>query len=470
MERKILVVDDDEDMRLLLKRFFTKKGFTTETAGDGQSALELLKHFPADLAICDFKLPDVTGLDLIREIKLLNNNIQIILITGYSDVRIAVEALRKGAHDYVTKPLYPDELLLTVNQALSAESEIKSSGKNSKIETLPGPEYITGPSEQSAILQKHINLIAPTDMSVIILGETGTGKEYVARAIHQNSQRASKAFVAVDCGALPGELAGSELFGHIKGAFTGALNDKTGSFELADGGTLFLDEIGNLSYENQIKLLRVLQERKIRKIGSNKEIPIDVRVIVATNDNLRKSIENGEFREDIFHRLNEFKIELSPLRERKSDLIYFADYFIKLSNQNLRKQVKGFNDESIEILKNYYWHGNLRELKNIVKRAVLLSQDEYISPECLPDEIRNVYTDERNSGITEKGVPHHQIAYPDRIDFNIMSLKDVVEEAEKRAILQALESTNYNKSRTAELLGVDRKTLYNKIQSYQIEL
>ncbi len=453
--KDILVIDDDSDLCLLLDKFFTKKGFSVNTASDGESGIRQLKKSAADLVICDFKLPDYTGIEILQKIKIISPESQVIIITGYSDVNIAVNALKKGAFDYVTKPLYPDELFLTVQNALKADSSsVETKPQQKKSKAASGVDFIVGSSQQSMTVQKHVELIAPTDMSVIILGETGTGKEYVARAIHQKSKRVSGPFVAIDCGALPKDLAGSELFGHVKGAFTGALSDKEGCFERANGGTLFLDEIGNLSYENQIQLLRVLQERKVRKVGGNKEIPVDVRVLVATNEDLKKQALDGEFREDIYHRLNEFKIELSPIRERPKDVITFAEYFLNHSNDQLQKEVSGFDEEVQMIFKRYPWPGNLRELKNVVKRSVLLCQGSEITSDNLPVEIVSpeALVDE-----------NHDLRFP-------KSLKQVVEQAERNAILATLKQTNNNKSKTAELLEIDRKTLYNKLNAYQIEV
>ena len=449
---KVLVVDDDQDIRLLLERFLSKNKFTTETAQDGESAIECLKEQSFDLVLCDFKLPDINGLELIQKIKILCPEAAIIVITGYSDVKVAVKAIKLGAYEYVTKPLYPDEILLIIQQAIKSKSDSK---------TVPSEKpdkrsFIIGESPQSQEVLKHIRLIAPTDMSVIIQGETGTGKEFVANEIHDLSRRKENPFVAIDCGALPKELAGSELFGHIKGSFTGAIGDKTGSFEAANGGTLFLDEIGNLSYENQIKLLRVIQERKIKKIGSTKDIPIDVRVIVASNENLAEAVKHGEFREDLYHRFNEFKITLSPIRERKADIKLFAQHFLKNSNRELGKDVRQFDEEVVTTMKNYYWHGNLRELHNVVKRAVLLSQGDTVMMEALPEEIKSPsYFDE---------------VTVDQSSTEPANLKAVSKIAERDAIMQVLEKTGYNKTKAANVLNIDRKTLYNKMKSYNIDL
>lgn len=292
-------------------------------------------------------------------------------------------------------------------------------------------------------------------MTVIIEGETGTGKEYVAKAFHVRSGRSKKAFVAIDCGSISNELAGSELFGHVKGSFTGAVVDKEGSFELANGGTLFLDEIGNLSYENQVKLLRVLQERKITRIGGNSDISIDVRIIVATNENLKEAVNENRFREDIYHRLNEFRIELSPLRERKADIKTFAFHFLQLSNRMLNKNIEGFENEALVKLSNYYWHGNIRELFNVIKRAVLLCNDQLIQLENLPIEI--VENEVSNQG--EENLPSAKTN----------NLKLASEIAEKQIIIDTLKKLDYNKTKVAEALKIDRKTLYNKLKAYKIE-
>lgn len=460
---KILIIDDDPDICLLLKKFLAKKGYETSIADSGKAGEKWLKNNDCDLVLCDFKLPDYTGLEMLQKIKIINNAIQVVIITGYSDVRIAVEALKKGAYEYVTKPLYPDEILVTIKNALSARveesNEVSSPESPERKPSKPeSTDFIVGSSPASQTVNKHIELIAPTDMSVIILGETGTGKEYVAKAVHRKSHRSSKPFVALDCGALPRELAGSELFGHIKGAFTGAIHDKKGCFEAANGGTLFLDELGNLSYENQVKLLRVLQERKVKPIGSNKEVAVDVRVIVATNENLKEAVKRDEFREDIYHRLNEFKIELSPLRERPDDIETFALHFLDMANAELNKEVKRFGDKSMEVLRAYTWHGNLRELRNVVKRAVLLCQEEEIDIMHLPSEILAAPTDD----IGSMDVSFHGQLPSD--------LKSVAEAAEKKAIMAVLKHTNNNKSQTADMLKVDRKTLYNKLKAYDINL
>lgn len=491
---KILIVDDNNDICLLLERYLSKQGYKTASALRGDEGLALLRKDTYELVICDFKLPDIDGLEMLRRIKVLDPTTAVIIITGYSDVRVAVQTVKHGAYDYVTKPLYPDEILYTIKGALDrrlksinqpdeamgtvVENAPVANPKTAKPAksgfSLNGKRFIFGKSRAAEQLQKHIDLIAPTNMSVIITGETGTGKEFVANAIHLKSKRADKPFVAIDCGALSKDLAGSELFGHVKGAFTGAMSDKAGSFEFANGGTLFLDEIGNLSYENQIKLLRVLQERKIRRIGSNQDVVVDVRIICATNEDLREAVRRGAFREDIFHRLDEFRIDLVPLRERRPDIMIFAEHFLELANQQLEKEVIGFDDESKDKLKEYYWHGNLRELQNVVKRAVLLAQSEYVTVECLPNEITSpVYI--LDEGVSHIGVTNLSDALRPGTGSPMISqpannLKSVSENAERSAILKVLEKTGYNKTKAAEVLNIDRKTLYNKLKAYDIHL
>jgi two-component system, NtrC family, response regulator HydG len=489
----ILIIDDNADICLLLDRFLTKQGYKTATAQRGEDGLILLRKDTFELVICDFKLPDIDGLEILRRIKVLNPTTAVIIITGYSDVRVAVQAVKHGAYDYVTKPLYPDEILYTIKGALDRRSQslLAPTGKTNQPTTAEtdahanrpakaakttlapnGKKFIFGKSRVAEQLQKHIDLIAPTNMSVIITGETGTGKEFVANAIHLRSKRADKPFVAIDCGALSRELAGSELFGHVKGAFTGALADKSGSFEFANGGTLFLDEIGNLSYDNQIKLLRVLQERKIRRIGSNQDVAVDVRIICATNEDLRDAVRQGRFREDIFHRLDEFRIDLAPLRERKADIMIFAEHFLEVANRQLEKTVLRFDDDARNKLKDYYWHGNLRELHNVVKRAVLLTQSEEVTADVLPHEITSptYFTPD------EVTVPTYttEMLRPGSMQVvttaNGANLKSVSENAERAAILKVLEKTGYNKTKAAEVLNIDRKTLYNKLKAYDIHL
>jgi len=371
-------------------------------------------------------------------------------MTSYADIKMAVQAIKQGAYDYVSKPVKTEELLNIIHKALD------NSAKKEKSSLDKSFHYIAGETEEALKINKHIQLVAPTNFSVIILGESGTGKEYVARMIHLESDRKNKPFVAIDCGALSKELAGSELFGHVKGSFTGAMNDKVGQFEAANKGTLFLDEIGNLSYEVQVKLLRALQERKIKRIGSNHDIDVDVRIIVATNEDLKDAVEQGDFREDLYHRLNEFSIHIYPLRERKNDIVLFADHFLQQANQELKKSITGFDPEVKDKLLNYQWPGNIRELKNLIKRAVLLASDDLITHECLPQEILEART------MTETVEVFSNSS-------DASDLKAIAEKNERAIILKTLEKVGYNKSKAARMMNIDRKTLYNKLKLYGLE-
>ncbi len=463
---KILVIDDEVDICNILDKFLTKKGFKITKSHSGSDGLTKLKRESFDLIISDFRLPDYTGLELLKEIKAIDPANKVIIITGYSDIRTAVEVIKYGAIDYVTKPLYPEELLNLINDSIAGSatkhrhdpnqspvnpkiadvSEKASTSK--KISGGGNTQYIIGRSKSSRFIQKNIEIVAGTPMSVIITGETGTGKEYAAQEIHRLSKRSHAPFVAIDCGALPKDLAGSEFFGHVKGSFTGAVNDKDGKFKHADGGTLFLDEIGNLSYDIQIKLLRVLQERKFTKIGGNKDISVDVRLLVATNEDLKKAVEDGTFREDLYYRLNEFTIQLNPIRQRSEDMHEFIQTYIDLANNQLEKNVQGVSDEVLEKFKQYNWPGNLRELRNVIKRSVLLTEGDLIELNTIPEEI--IYYSDNNS-VT-----------------NTNSLKGVANEAEREKILKVLTQTGNNKSKAAKILNIDRKTLYNKLKTYDL--
>jgi two-component system response regulator HydG len=455
---KILIIDDDVDICALLKRFLERNGYEVSTSFKGQEGLQQFSTADFDVVLTDYRLPDMDGIDVLKSIKKIKPNIPVIVITGYSDVGQAVKVIRLGAFEYVTKPIFPEEILMLVKDALKQkENSSESISSSKRIIEKPKKDfpsktndYIFGKSPSARRIQNLIELVAPTDMTVVILGESGTGKEVAARMIHNNSNRKEQPFVAVDCGALPKELAASELFGHEKGAFTGAVSVKKGHFEMANGGTLFLDEIGNLSYENQIKLLRVLQERSIRRLGSENDISVDVRIIVATNEDLKEAMSRGEFREDIFYRINEFNIDLPSVNESKEDLDEYLYFFLEKSNQELNKQIIDIEKPVIDALKRYSWPGNIREIKNVVKRLVLLTDGETITKDSLPPEFLIATFNSSNSSSDE----------------NIFNLKTVVEQAESETIMKALKAVNYNKSKCAELLGVDRKTLYNKMNAY----
>ncbi len=435
----ILIIDDDVTFCLMLKALLEKNNYRVKTVFSPVEAKRIIDTQRFDVVFTDLRMPDVSGMELIRLIKKKAPDTQIIMMTGYADISTAIESIKKGAFDYIPKPLNPDEVLNIVREALEENDE--------SVENQPAsweiPGYLEGFSRPSQRLKEYIELVAPTPMSVLIVGENGTGKEHAARLIHEKSKRAGKPFVAVDCGSIPSELVASEFFGHLKGSFTGAVSDKTGYFEAANGGTLFLDEVGNLSYNTQIQLLRVLQERIVKPVGSNKEIPVDVRIVAATNENLLHAQENGHFREDLYHRLNEFELNVPPLRERKSDIMLFANHFLEQANKYLDKSVNGFEKDVEQVFLDYHWPGNLREMKNIVKRATLLARGSSITIKEIPVEL---YTRKTTGG-----------------EFALYSKKD-----EDLAIRKALDAANYNKSEAARLLEIDRKTLYNKLKRYNI--
>jgi two-component system response regulator HydG len=438
---KILLVEDDITFSQLLKGFLDKNGYTVKAVNTVKQSLQLLQQQEFDLLLLDYRLPDGIGLDVF--IKTIENGAKIpaIIMTSFNDVRTAVKAIQAGAFDYITKPVNPDELMMIIGDALKQENE-QASGTNN-------PNFIKGKGANADKLNSYIEIVAPTDMAVVLQGETGTGKEYVARTIHQLSKRVGKAFIAVDCGALSRDLAASELFGHLKGAFTGAINDKKGLFEAANGGTLFLDEVGNLSYEVQVKLLRALQEKTIQPLGSTKQVAVDVRIITATNDDLVNSVENGDFRQDLYHRINEFKIQLPPLRERDDDMELFITHFISLSNKELGRNVEGISPEAKKILLQYDWPGNLRELKNVIKRMVLLTPEGKAGVESLPDEM--LFT---------------ILQSPKNTDTDLKLLNEA---NEKEMISKTLQKVKFNKTKAAKLLNIDRKTLYSKIERYGLD-
>ncbi|MCX2481268.1 sigma-54 dependent transcriptional regulator [Pedobacter sp. MC2016-15] len=440
---KILIIEDDLTFSQLLEGFLKKHGHQPFIVHDVKNSFKILAQDTFQLLLVDYRLPDGTGLEVLSHVREKGFNYPVVIMTSFNDVRTAVKSIQLGAIDYITKPVNPDELLMTIGGALEKKTESATKA------TVEHADFIKGKSATADKLYAHIDLVAPTDMSVIIQGESGTGKEYAARTLHTQSKRSAKPFIAIDCGALSRDLAASELFGHVKGAFTGAVNDKKGQFEAAEGGTLFLDEVGNLSYEVQVKLLRALQERVIQPLGSTKKIAVNVRIITATNDDLLNSIQNGEFREDLYHRLNEFKILLPALRDRGQDLELFIDHFIRLSNEELDRNVQKLSAPVRDLLLNYDWPGNLRELKNVIKRMVLLTPTDTANLEALPDEMI----------LAIKQAPK-----PTGSD-----LKAINEVNEKTLIIETLIKVKYNKSKAAKMLNIDRKTLYSKMERYEIE-
>jgi two-component system response regulator HydG len=466
MKKRILIIDDEVNIALLLSKFLTRNGFEVDNAVTGNSGLEILSKEKFDLVLCDYRLDDTDGKEILVAIKENYPSTGVIIITGYSDIKIAVELIKLGAYDYITKPLYPDEILNTINKALETQRALNEAGESTKAPVAAksnknvsnNEDFIQGKSKAANLLLKQIKLIAPTTYSVILTGESGTGKECVAKTIHLNSDRKDKPFIAMDCGSLTKELAGSEFFGHEKGSFTGALYTKIGHFEQANGGTLFLDEIGNLSYEIQATLLRTVQERKVKRIGSTKEIDLDVRIIVATNENLLENINKGTFREDLYHRFNEFSIHIPSLKKRESDVIIFAEDFLKVANKELNKDIKSFSDEVKQCFLKYAWPGNVRELKNIIRRVALLTDGDEVQVDVLPLELSN---DE----VVTTNIVREIIVETPKANKN---LKNAVSEAEYDAILTVLKEVNFNKTKAAKILNIDRKTLYNKMKAIKL--
>lgn len=438
--KHILIVEDDTTFAVMLQTWLSKKKFSVASVSGIAAAKKTLIESSVDLVLCDLRLPDGDGIDLLEWVSNRNVNVPLIVMTSYAAIPSAVQAMKLGARDYISKPVNPEDLLQKINEVFNAG--VKTGKQIPVSESVPEEtNYLEGQSEAARQLYTYVKLVAPTSMSVLINGASGTGKEYVAKRIHQLSKRSEKPFVAIDCGAIPKELAASEFFGHKKGSFTGAIEDKVGAFIEADGGTIFLDEIGNLSYDVQVQLLRVLQERRVKPIGTTTEVKVDVRLIAATNEDLKAAIKSGAFREDLFHRINEFTIYMPHLCERGEDIPLFANFFLDQANRELEKPVPGFLPEAMERISQYTWPGNLREMRNTVMRAALLAQGNPIRVEHLGIDMN--------------------------IDKPINILHDP--DSERTKIVSALQKCSGNKSKAAAMLGIDRKTLYNKLKLYQIE-
>ncbi|MDE6623060.1 MAG: sigma-54 dependent transcriptional regulator [Alistipes sp.] len=441
--KRILIVDDDITFALMLRTWLSKKGFEVRTAGTVAAAREALAGGGFALVLSDMRLPDEDGTALLEWLAEEPEAPPVIVMTGYAEIRNAVRSMKLGACDYVAKPVNPDELLKKIREALEGAGAKRAPTAEPAVR--PAAGYIEGRSDAARRLYEYIRLVAPTNISVLIHGASGTGKEHVAQLIHESGKRAGKPFVAVDCGAISRDLAASEFFGHVKGAFTGALADKTGAFEAANGGTLFLDEVGNLTYETQVQLLRALQERRIRPVGSNREVAVDIRLVAATNEDLDAAIARGTFRADLYHRINEFTLRMPELRQTPEDIPLYADFFLDQADRELGKQVVGFDAEAAAALMRCDWPGNLRQLKNVVTTATLLAAGEYITCADLPAEVAGAVGSEGAA----------------------MPLRDAAGEEER--IRRALAVAGGNKSQAARLLGVDRKTLYNKLRLYGME-
>lgn len=456
----ILIVEDDITFSLMIKTVLTKKGFKVNTVSNILNAKKAIKEQSYDLILSDMRLPDQEGEDLLKWMHTENLHIPFIIMTSYADVQSAVRVIKLGAFDYITKPFHPEDLLNKMNEALNTPPIVpltRSEVKEAPQQSHPSDTYIQGNSLAAQQLYQHVDLVAPTNLSVLIEGASGTGKEHIAHLIHKNSTRSGKPFIAIDCGAIPKDLAASEFFGHIKGAFTGAFSDKTGALVEAQGGTIFLDEIGNLNYNTQIQLLRALQERIITPIGSNTEVNIDIRLIAATNEDLPKAIELGEFREDLYHRINEFSIRVPDIRERTEDLPLFMDFFLTQSNKEFNKSVVGFTPEAKLGILQYPWPGNIRQLRNSIRKATLLTQTDWIEFENLELDLSKPTSRAEDQSLASQPLP-------------TLSIELYDEESEKEKIIAALKHTKNNKTQAAKLLKIDRKTLYNKIKLYELDL
>jgi two-component system response regulator HydG len=433
----ILIIEDDITFSLMLSTWLKKKHFVVRAVSSVSDARQEIEAGSYDLLLSDFRLPDGNGIDLLKWLKETERSLPLIMMTGYADIQTAVQSMKSGAADYIAKPINQNDLLLKINELVAATVKTQEPPPASALK-----DYIEGQSTIAVQMYEYIRLVAPTDMSVLITGSSGTGKELVARYIHEQSNRKKAPFVAVDCGAIPKELAVSEFFGHIKGSFTGATDNKAGAFQTAHGGTIFLDEIGNLTYEVQAQLLRALQEHRVKPIGSNQEIITDIRLISATNENLHNAIKNGDFREDLYHRVNEFAIRIPDLKERKDDIMLFARHFLSLANKDLQKDIAGFTPETIELFQSYPWPGNLRQMKNAVKYATLLATERYITIKDLPGDM--------TASPPPPGAPLRNEAH------------------EKELIQKAITESGNNKTIAARILGIDRKTLYNKLKLYKL--
>jgi two-component system response regulator HydG len=469
--KSILIIDDEIHTCTLLRKILMKEGFDADVTMSGNTALKMVREKHYQVVFCDYRLKDKEkdGATLSHEIHLLSPQTAIIIMTGYPDVRIAIQFIKNGVYDYVTKPLYAEQVVLLANKAFLYVTKVHGNDNTTytpSVRTatvvnaqgkLSESEHVFGTSSAAKELNQQIQLIAPTNYSVIIFGETGTGKESVARLIHSHSKRSDKPFVALDCGSLSNELAASELFGHEKGAFTGAVGAKIGAFQEANGGTLFLDEIANLSYTVQVALLRFLQERLVRPVGSSIETPVDIRIIVASNENLSQAIILGKFREDLFYRLNEFTLIVPPLRERLEDLPLFIETFIKETEHDLQRKSGPLSPELLEYFNTYSWPGNIRELKNMIRRACLLTPaSKTMDLQVLPLEMTDIHKPVQKKVLIQKQPDHN--------------LKSIAKQAEHEKIMTVLREVKFNKTKAARLMNIDRKTLYNKLQLLEIKV
>ena len=446
---QILIADDEPSITVGLAELLELEGYETTTVNDGKEALKQIEEKPFDIALLDLVMPGLDGLQILNEINKTGLSTTVIMISGKGSTETTVKAIKSGAYDYLDKPVDPNRLRTIIAKALEHQSLVKKNKElEQEVQSLSRYNDMVGQDEKINEVYHLIDAVADTSASVLITGESGTGKELVARAIHQKSSRLKGPFIAINCSALPRDILENELFGHEKGAFTGALKEKPGCFEMADGGTLFLDEIGEMPNDTQTKLLRVLEEMSFRRLGGTKEVTVDVRVVAATNRKIQKAIKNGLLREDLYFRLSVMEIELPSLRERMSDLLPLINEFLKIFNERNKKEVKGFSPECLEVLRKYHWPGNIRELKNLVERAVIL---------CEVDTVEL------------KHLPKHILAAPQKKRGESIELGRELQEIEKEVIFKTLKMTHNNKTKAALILGISLKTMHNKLNKYYVE-
>jgi len=451
LKTRILIVDDEVDALDLMEELFQKNGYETYTARNGLEALSIIRDHEPDIMISDLVMPEMDGMKLLDVVSKKYPDIAVIMITAHGTIETAVEAMKKGAKDYILKPLRLDEIVAKVETIAQLKSLIR---ENEYLREKLSKKYkfdnIVGKNKKMLALFELVKDVAQTSSTVLIRGESGTGKELIAHAIHFNSERAKKPFVKVNCAVLAENLLESELFGHVKGAFTGAIKDKLGRFELAHGGTIFLDEIGDISPNMQLKLLRVIQEGEFERVGGTETIKVDVRIIAATNRNLEEAMQKGEFRQDLYYRLNVIPIEVPPLRERRDDIPLLVSHFLEKFNREFNKKIQAVDDEAMKFLQSYHWPGNIRELENLLERAVVLNKTGILTTRDFPPYV----VQSQEPEIIE-------------IDTN-RSLNELVDAYEKQIILKALRENNFNKLRTAEKLGIHRSTFMSKLKKYGI--